>query len=126
MLPFKKIYIDSRFRTPDSVSASNFKVELPYTLHMPENTVFFVTDVCIPNVWRTIEENVNDRIYIRYNTPEGALPVQQVILTSKYRLIKLTSQNYSGQTLATEIQNQLNSISDSFISFSVSYDTTQY
>ena len=29
MLPVKKIYIDSRHRTPDSVDASNFKYELP-------------------------------------------------------------------------------------------------
>ena len=28
MLPLKKIYIDSRDRTPDSVSSSNFKITL--------------------------------------------------------------------------------------------------
>ena len=41
MLPLKKIYIDSRDRTPDSVSSSNFKIALPDTVHMPENTIFF-------------------------------------------------------------------------------------
>ena len=50
MLPLKKIYIDSRDRTVDSKSASNFKIELPNTVQMPENTVFFVTDVCVPHV----------------------------------------------------------------------------
>ena len=40
MLPFKKIYIDSRWSTSDSVDASNFKVELPQTMLCPENTVF--------------------------------------------------------------------------------------
>mgnify|MGYP003337679305 CR=1 FL=1 len=49
MLPIKKIYIDSRDRTSDSVSGSNFKIELPYVLQMPENTVFFITDVCLPH-----------------------------------------------------------------------------
>ena len=64
MLPLKKIYVDSRDRTPDSKSASNFKIELPYTVQMPENTVFFVTDVCIPHVWNTIEEEFNDRLFL--------------------------------------------------------------
>ena len=29
-LPMKKIYIDSKFTRHDSVSNSNFKIELPY------------------------------------------------------------------------------------------------
>ena len=66
MLPIKKIYIDSRNRTVDSVDASNFKIQLPYTLEMPDNTVFFVTDVCIPHVYQLIETDVNDRLYFKY------------------------------------------------------------
>jgi hypothetical protein len=66
MLPVKKIYIDSRHRTADSVDASNFKYELPYSLQLPDNTVFFVTDVCIPHVFRLIEQGVNDRLYYTY------------------------------------------------------------
>ena len=31
-LPVKKIYIDSKFRRGDSVSSSNFKIDLPQTL----------------------------------------------------------------------------------------------
>ena len=42
MLSFKKIYIDSRWSTSDSVDASNFKVELPQTMLCPENTVFLL------------------------------------------------------------------------------------
>ena len=42
MLPLKEIYIDSRDRTPDSVSSSNFKYELPFTTQMPDNTVFLL------------------------------------------------------------------------------------
>jgi hypothetical protein len=74
MLPLKKIYIDSRDRTVDSKSASNFKIELPNTVQMPDNTVFFVTDVCVPHVWKTIEEGFNDRLYLRYNTPFPPAP----------------------------------------------------
>ena len=39
-LPIKKVYVNSRYKTPDSVSDSNFKFELPYVLTMPSNAVF--------------------------------------------------------------------------------------
>jgi hypothetical protein len=67
MLPIKKLYIDSRYKTADSVSDSNF--ELPQSIHMPHNPVFYVTDLCIPNVWRTVETGVNDKIYISIGYP---------------------------------------------------------
>ena len=40
-IPFSKIYVDSRYATKDSASSSNFKVELPITAQMPDNTIFF-------------------------------------------------------------------------------------
>ena len=49
MLPVKNIYIDSRRSTNDSRDSSNFKIDLPYTYKMPADTVFFITDVCIPH-----------------------------------------------------------------------------
>jgi hypothetical protein len=103
MLPLKKIYIDSRDRTPDSKSASNFKIELPYTVQMPENTVFFVTDVCIPHVWKTIEEEFNDSLFLSYIVP-GASSA----LTEKYVVVTLTEGNYTLSELATELQTRLN------------------
>ena len=60
MLPIKQIYIDSRNRTADSIDASNFSIHLPYTIEIPDNTVFFVTNVCIPHVYQLIETGVND------------------------------------------------------------------
>ena len=70
-LPVKKVYIDSRFRTPDSFSTSSFKFQLSRNLYMPKNTVFYVEDVCIPNTWLTIETGVNDRLYVRYAAGQG-------------------------------------------------------
>jgi hypothetical protein len=64
-LPMKKIYIDSKFGRHDSVSSSNFKIELPYTLKLPDNAIFYVDDVCIPHNWYTVEAGVNDKLYIR-------------------------------------------------------------
>ena len=60
MLPIKKIYVDSRHRTPDSIDTSNFKIELPYSVQLPDNTVFFVTDVSIPHVFQRSEEHTSE------------------------------------------------------------------
>ena len=38
--PIQNIYIDTKYKTKDSVSTSHFKIELPRTLLMPDNTVF--------------------------------------------------------------------------------------
>ena len=42
MLPVKKIYIDTRFKTTDSVSNSSFKIQLPRSYHFPKNTAFLL------------------------------------------------------------------------------------
>ena len=59
MLPIKKIYIDTRFKSSDSRSDSDFKIDLPTTLLMPEDTGFYIDDVCIPHThgirWKLAE-----------------------------------------------------------------------
>ena len=62
MLPYKKIFIDSRNKV--SGDSSNFKVELNYSETLPDNCAFFITDVCIPPVWKTLEEHINARLYV--------------------------------------------------------------
>ena len=99
-LPVKKIYIDSKFKRHDSVSTSNFKIELPYTLKFSDNTIFYVDDVCIPHSWHTIEAGVNDKFYLR------------TILNSANTdyVLTLTAQNYNGIQLATEIATRLQTL----------------
>ena len=97
-LPIKKIYIDSKFRRKDSVSSSNFKIDLPYTLKLGENTVFYVDDVCVPHTWHTVEPNINDKLYLR-------LTVNNV--DTDY-LFTLRPQTYNGSQLASEINSQIN------------------
>ena len=65
MLPVKKIYIDTKKKTADSISNSNFQYEIPETIALPHNTIFYIDDVCIPHSWYTIEDGVNDRIHAR-------------------------------------------------------------
>ena len=58
MLPIKKNYIDTRQRTADSASHSDFSIDLPTTLLMPDDTGFYVEDICIPVSWWSVEEFV--------------------------------------------------------------------
>jgi hypothetical protein len=55
----KKVYVDSRFRSKDSVSNSDFKFELNESLDLPDNTFCYVDDISIPHTWRTIESHDN-------------------------------------------------------------------
>ena len=59
----KKAYVDSRFRTRDSNSDSDFKFELKEALDLPDNTVCYIDDISIPHTWRTIETH-NNKFYI--------------------------------------------------------------
>ena len=64
-LQVKKIYVDTKNKTSDSVSNSQFKWELPETISLPHNTIFYVDDICIPYSWYTINANLNDRLFIQ-------------------------------------------------------------
>jgi hypothetical protein len=53
-LPIKKIYIDTKYKSADSISNSNFKIDLPHNLTFPENSVFYIDDVSIPHSWYVV------------------------------------------------------------------------
>ena len=80
MLPIKKIYIDSRQKTVDSASDSEFSIDLPTTYLMPDDTGFYVEDVCLPVSWYTIEANKNDIMFFDF---EGILR-QAIIKEGNY------------------------------------------
>ena len=64
ILPVKKIYIDSTYKTLDSVSDSNFKIDLPQSLLMPHNAIFYVDDIMLPHSFYTINTGINDTMYV--------------------------------------------------------------
>ena len=98
MLPIKKIYVDSRQRTKDSKSFSDFASDLPNNLLMPENTVFYVGDVTIPVSWYNVDTN-NNNLYAQFQ-----LPLAQVV----NRKIEIPTGNYSITTLADIMEHQVN------------------
>ena len=75
MLPIKKIYIDTRFKSSDSTSDSDFRVDLPTTLLTPEDTGFYIDDACIPHTWYTVETERNDQLQFNYNAADTTATV---------------------------------------------------
>ena len=45
---------------------------------MPQNACFFITDVCIPDLWRTLNFSDNDHIYFSVSTPAPNFPFNMV------------------------------------------------
>ena len=106
----KKGYIDSRYKTATSTSNTDFTFELKQNLDLPDNTTCWVDDVSIPHTWYTVE-NFNANLYVR------------VIGTGNADgRINLAQKNYTGSTLATELQTKLNAAFTE--TFTVSYTSS--
>ena len=58
---FRKIYIDTQHRNlNDSLSTSDFVIDLPETQEAGANTKLYVHELSIPNTVYPIEENVHN------------------------------------------------------------------
>jgi len=110
-IQYKKIYIDSKFRSPDSTSSSDFKYELPETMSFKEDTVVYLDDICIPHSWESVLKDINDKLYFKVYKLS---PLPEV----EYNLIAtIDPGNYTGGDLATEIQAEMNSQTQTATSF---------
>ena len=96
MLPIKKLYIDSRLKASDSRSSSDFVVDLPETLLMPENTVFYVDDVCIPVTWFNVDTN-NNKLYVLFFPDNERIDA----------VIEIPEGNYNISSLATMLRRRM-------------------
>jgi len=101
-LPIKKLYIDTKYKSRDSVSNSNFKINLPQSLTFAENTVFYIDDVSIPHSWFSIESNINDKLYVMVSP----LNPDSDNLGVAYKIVNISPGNYNGVELAAEIETQ--------------------
>ena len=110
-IKYKKIYIDSKFRSTDSNSSSDFKYELPETMSFQENTVFYLDDICIPHSWDTILDNINNKLYFKVYKINESPEVEYHLIAS------LEEGNYIGPDLALEIQTEVNSQAQTATSF---------
>lgn len=102
-LQYKKIYIDSKFRDSSSNSSSDFKYELPETMSFKEDTVVYIDDICIPHSWESILENVNNKLYFKVYKINVLPEIEYNIIAT------IEPGNYTGGDLATEMQTEMNS-----------------
>ena len=98
-LPIKVLHIDSHTKTVDSISNSNFKIELPEVLLFPKDTIYYIDSVTIPHTWYTIEANVNDKLYMQVTDNTTNIPLK----TNICKIIVLEPGNYNITSLASEI-----------------------
>ena len=99
MLPIKKIYIDSRFKSPDSKSDSDFYVDLPQNMLMPEGCGFYLDDISIPVSWYEIMKDRNDHLYYRITGANNVVSTGYLVVPEG---------NYSRVDLNDVIVKQLN------------------
>ena len=97
----KKLCIDSRFSAPGSKGNADFRYVLTESIHIPDNMAMYVTDVCIPRSWYTIEY-FNQYMFIRLKKKNNP-----ILIYLDYK-IALTQKNYSLLSLREEVQYQLN------------------
>ena len=118
MLPVKKIYVDSKFKTADSISDSNFKFQLPQTCYMPDDTKFYISDVCLPHSWQTVND-FNSKLYLRIVYTGGANPG----LREDY-ILDLTQKSYIGTTFATMLKSKIQEKLPSITTIQCTFDST--
>ena len=104
MSHWRRIVIDSRYKTDDSVSDSDFHVQLPYPVRVPQGSHLFVEGVTLGNSWPTISEH-NNRVYVEEQV--GAFGSSATF----NRIVTIPVGNYNGAELAAELENQLNAAS---------------
>ena len=91
----KKVYIDSRYKTSDSISNSDFKFELQEQFEVPDNTVCYIDDISIPHSWYTVED-YNNRLYISHQNTTTNVDDNAVII--------IPTGNYTGASFASALQ----------------------
>ena len=118
-LPYRKIYIDTRYKTGDSKSNSDFYFELDQPLVCPQGTIFYMSSISIPHSWTTIEPSLNSRLYFfifnKTNNDNASF------------IVYLSDGNYIGTDFATEIKAKMNAAAGSYYAplsnlFNVVYD----
>ena len=99
MSHWRRIVIDSRYKTADSLSNADFNVQLPYPVQLPAGTRMYADAVSLSHSWGTIEAGKNDRLYVEEIVVGG---------TTHIRTITLAHGTYNSSTLKTELETKLN------------------
>ena len=97
----RKIYCDSRYRTPQSASSSDFEIDLSNSVVIPRKAIGWISDLHLPVSFYNVDDH-NNVLYLSMTaTYNGAV-------RTRVKAVSLTPKNYSGETLAAEIATKLN------------------
>ncbi len=100
----QKIYIDTRFRTANSKSESDFNVELPRCFNVPDGVVAHIDDIVIPVSWGAIDER-NKNCYAKLTCG----------IVSQEAVFSFDLQNIEGANFAAQLAARLNWAFSSFV-----------
>jgi len=107
MLKIQKIYVDSRWKTPDSVSHTDFNYEFAGNNYdLPNNTSFYIDDVNIPNSFYSIEHEVNNKLYLRWKDEDNNVIVDDIL--------EFPSKTYDGDEFFKELNELLHNVPVSY------------
>ena len=99
MSHWRRLVIDSRFRTADSENNANFRVQLKYPCQLPAGSKMYVDGVNFAHSWSVVEPDRNDRLYVlEHIEPSTDVP----------RVITLPYGDYNVTTLRTQLELSLN------------------
>ena len=111
----RKMFIDSRFRKDSSLSSSDFTFELVRSINLPKKCAAFIADVAIPHTWYNIDSNNCNLYYVEGKIGNAVSPLG---------VLKLDAGNYTGTSLATAIQEDLNTGGSVGLTYTASYDSS--
>ena len=97
----RKIYCDSRFRTPQPKSSTDFEIELSNSVVIPRKAIGWISDLHLPVAFYNVDTHNN----VLYLTVSGSYNGTR---ETRVTAATLPPQNYSGETLAEEITIKLN------------------
>jgi len=115
---YKKIFIDSNYRLPQSESSADFTIELNENMECPEGTRLHITDISIPAAWKSTEVNFYKYIYVLiFDNSDAFVKSFRVYLGNKI---------YYSEQLAFDIHAGMNSNTEDLNSggiFNYAYDS---
>ena len=99
-LTYKKVYVNSNYRLPQSNSSSDFIIELDQNFECPDGTRMYITEVSLPTVWKTTEVGFFEKFYAMLYDGSDTL-LRCVILD-------LSNKIYFAEQLSFDIVSKLN------------------
>ena len=90
------IYVDNADRGANSLSDSDFEIELDHALLLDDTNGVAIKSLTVANPLQTVNANVNDNLYLRL----GVLD----------RVVSLAANDYDTNTLPTQIQSAIDAL----------------